>query len=208
MNDMRAVIIPKSDQINADDLIAGPLTITITSVSIRPGTEQPVTINFDGDGGKPFKPCKIMCRVMVTCWGPDANEYVGHSMTLYRDAGVKWGGLAVGGIRISHLSHIKSAHTMALTETKGSKKPFTVKPLEIEPTTDPDIKRAADYVTAISERETRPELDKLINSPAFQRAMGGWEKTKPSLFKQVDDAVADRIIALDDSATTDDPNMP
>ena len=28
MNDMSAVIIPKSDQINADDLIAGPLIET------------------------------------------------------------------------------------------------------------------------------------------------------------------------------------
>jgi hypothetical protein len=73
MNDMRAVIVPKSDQINSDDLIAGPLTITITEVSIRPGTEQPVSINFDGDGGKPYKPCKSMARVMVTCWGADGR---------------------------------------------------------------------------------------------------------------------------------------
>lgn len=133
MNDMRAVIIPKSDQINADDLLANSMTITITAVSIRPGTEQPVTINFDGDGGKPYKPCKSMARVMVSCWGPDANEYVGRSMTLYCDPKVLWGGMAVGGIRISHMTHIDAAHTMALTATKGSKKPFTVKPLVIQP---------------------------------------------------------------------------
>lgn len=129
MNDMRAVIVPKSDQINADDLLGGPITITIKEVSIRPGTEQPVSIHFEGDGGKPYKPCKSMARVMVTCWGPDANEYAGHSMTLYCDPKVMWGGMAVGGIRISHMSHIKTAHTMALTATKGSRKPFTVKPL-------------------------------------------------------------------------------
>jgi hypothetical protein len=210
MNDMRAVIVPKSDQINSDDLIAGPLTITITGVSIRPGTEQPVSINFDGDGGKPYKPCKSMARVMVTCWGADANEYVGRSMTLYRDPTVKWGGMDVGGIRISHMTDIKSAHTMALTATKGSKKPFTVKPLvkaadkpaaaAKAPGPDPDIHRAADFVAAIAERESRSELDQFISNPAFQRAMGAWESAKPDLFKQVDDAVADRIAALNEAA--------
>lgn len=132
MNDMRAVIVPKSDQINADDLLAGPMTIVITKVEIRPGTEQPVSIYFDGDNNKPYKCCKSMARVLVTCWGPDANQYVGRRLTLYRDPKVLWGGLAVGGIRISHMSHIDAVQTMALTATKGSKKPFTVKPLEAQ----------------------------------------------------------------------------
>lgn len=131
MNDMRAVIVPKSDQLNADDLLAGPITITVTNVTIRPGTEQPVSIFFDGDGGKPYKCCKSMARVLVHCWGPDASAYVGRSMTLYCDPKVKWGGMAVGGIRISHISHIKDTTVMALTETKGSRKPFTVKPLVV-----------------------------------------------------------------------------
>lgn len=132
MNDMRSVIVPKSDQLNADELIGGPITVTIREVTIRPGTEQPVSIHFENDNGKPYKPCKSMARVMVQCWGPDASQYTGRSMTLYRDPGVKWGGMAVGGIRISHMTDIKGAQTMALTETKGSKKLFTVKPLVME----------------------------------------------------------------------------
>ena len=133
MNDMRAVIVPKSDQINADDLLAGPITITINRVAIRPGTEQPVSIFYEGDNGKPYKPCKSMARVMVHCWGPDANEYVGRSMTLFCDPTVRWGGMEVGGIRISHMSNIKGQQVMALTVTKGSKKPYVVKPLTVEP---------------------------------------------------------------------------
>ena len=133
MNDMRAVIVPKSDQINADDLLGGPITIIITKVSIKPGTEQPVAISFEGDGGKPYKPCKSMARVMVHCWGPDANEYIGRSMTLFCDPTVRWGGMEIGGIRISHMSHIKGRQTMALTVTKGSKKPYTVNLLESRP---------------------------------------------------------------------------
>src|ERR1700678_2310927 len=104
MNSMSSVIQAKSDQLNGDDLICGPLTITITKVECRPGTEQPVSIFYDGDGGKPYKCCKSMARVMVHCWGDDANKYVGRSLTLYCDPEVKWGGMAVGGIRISHMS--------------------------------------------------------------------------------------------------------
>jgi len=128
MNDMTAAIIPKSDQLNADDLIAGPMTITVTEVTIRSG-EQPVSIHYEGYNGKPYKSCKSMNRVLVMCWGPDAKNYIGRSMTLYRDPTVKWAGQEIGGIRISHLSHLDSAVTMALTATKGSRKPFTVKPL-------------------------------------------------------------------------------
>lgn len=132
MNDMSAVIVPRSDQINADSLLAGPITITITTVEIRPGTEQPVSIHYEGDNGKPYKCCKSMARVLVHCWGADANQYVGRSMTLFCDPKIMWGGMAVGGIRISHLSGIKAPVTMALTATKGNKKPFTVKPLIVE----------------------------------------------------------------------------
>ena len=84
MSDMSAVIIPKSDQINADDLIGGPITITIVAVKVQPGTEQPVSIDF-GDPKKVFRPCKSMSRVMVAAWGPDSSKYAGKSLTLYRD---------------------------------------------------------------------------------------------------------------------------
>ncbi len=138
MKDMRAVIVPKSDQLNSDDLLSGPITIKISGVAITPGTEQPVSVSFAGDGGKPWRPCKSMARVMVHCWGPDANEYTDKSLRLYRDPKVPWGGLAVGGIRISHMSHIDRAVTMALTESKKNRKPFTVLPLAEEQVAPPD----------------------------------------------------------------------
>lgn len=131
MNDMSAVITPKSDQKNADDFLAGPMTIKITEVRITPGTEQPVSIHFAGDEGKPWKCCKSMSRVLVFAWGPDARKYIGRSVTLYRDPSVKWAGMEVGGIRISHMSDIDAPITMALTATKGSRKPYTVRVLEV-----------------------------------------------------------------------------
>lgn len=126
---MLDTIHPKSDQLNADDLIGGPLTITVAKVTLT-GEEQPVAIHFQNDGGKPFKPGKSMRRVLVMLWGPDANQYVGKSMRLYRDEKIMFGGEAVGGIRISHMTDIGSEdQTVALMVTKGRRKPFTVHPL-------------------------------------------------------------------------------
>ena len=130
MIDMTSTIIPKSDQQNADDFIAGSRTITITKVSANlSSAEQPISVFFEGDDGKPWKPCKSSRRVLVTIWGRDAANYVGRQLTLYRDASVTWAGMAVGGIRISHASHIDGPVTMALTASKQVRKPFTVQPL-------------------------------------------------------------------------------
>jgi hypothetical protein len=50
-------------------------------------------------------------------------------MTLFRDDSVVFGGAAVGGIRISHMSEIPRAVTMSLTASKQSRKPYVVQPL-------------------------------------------------------------------------------
>lgn len=132
MIDMLKTVTPKSDQLNADDLIGGQtLTVKINKVTIT-GGDQPVSIHFDGDNGKPYKPGKSMRRVLVSAWGSDANKYIGRSMTLYCDPTVTFGGSKVGGIRISHMSDIDSEFTMALTAAKAIRKPYTVKPLLIE----------------------------------------------------------------------------
>lgn len=140
MTDLSGTIVPKSDQMNADDLISGPRTIKITKVTADTGSaEQPILIHYDGDGGKPYKPCKSMRRVMVSIWGSDGALFAGRSMTLYRDPSVKWGGMEVGGIRISHMSDMDAPVTMALTATKQSRKPYRVEPLVVKELTPIDI---------------------------------------------------------------------
>lgn len=124
-------IIPKSDQLNADDLISGTLTVKVTAVKGSNEPQQPVSIHYEGDNGKPYKPCKSMRRVLVSAWGANGADYVGRSMTLYRDDSVLFGGIAVGGIRISHLSHIERDMTLALTVSRASRKPYSVKRLEV-----------------------------------------------------------------------------
>lgn len=131
MTDLSKTIAPKSDQLNADDLIGRNLTIEITDVRGVEG-DQPIAVSFRGDNGKPYKPCKSMRRVMVHCWGADGKQYVGRRMSIFRDDEVVFGGIKVGGIRISHLSHIDGPKTMALTNTRASRKPYTVKPLRAD----------------------------------------------------------------------------
>jgi hypothetical protein len=123
----RDTIKPKSDQLNADDLIAGPITVTITGVK-RGNAEQPVECKLN-NGYQPYKPCKSMRRVMVAAWGDDGRAWVGRSLTLYADPDVVFGGVKVGGIRISHMSHIKGTHTFMLTTTRSKRKEFTVREL-------------------------------------------------------------------------------
>lgn len=138
MIDISQTVAPKSDQLNADDLIGGPRTIRVTRVSKMSEPDQPITIYFEGDNGKPYKPGKSMRRVLLRVWGSDGGAYAGRRMTLYRDDAVQFGGVAVGGIRISHMSGISSALTMALTVTKARRVPYTVKPLAEERAPPPE----------------------------------------------------------------------
>jgi len=119
----------KSDQLNSDDLVGGPITVSITNVSKAESNEQPVHIAISG-GYQPFKPCKTMRRALVAAWGKNAAEWIGRSMTLFRDPNVKWAGDAIGGIRISHLSHIQKSLDLSLSESKGKKKKIVIQPLK------------------------------------------------------------------------------
>lgn len=131
MNDVSKLgdtVIAKSDQLNADDLIGGPITVTVTSVS-RGNSEQPVVIGITGQ--RPYKPCKSMRRVLITAWGDDGRVWVGRSMTLYCDPDVMFGGVKVGGIRISHLSHIDSDLIVGMNIKKGKKGAVSVKRMAV-----------------------------------------------------------------------------
>lgn len=134
--DIAATLEAKSSQLNTDDLIAGPKTITITKVSSG-SAEQPVAVSFEGDGGKPWYPCKSMRRVLVAAWGADASQYVGRQVTLFRDPSVIYGGIAVGGIRVSHLSHLDASLSIALTVTRQKRSLYKVQPLPASPPAPP-----------------------------------------------------------------------
>ncbi len=193
MNDMSSVIVPKSDQINAEDFIAGPRTFTIEGVAISPGTEQPVSIKLAGEQ-RVFRPCKSMSRVLVGGWGPDASVYVGRSLTLYRDPKVKWGGLEVGGIRISHMSDIDRDMVMSLTATKGKRAPHQVKVLQNAPrqqaVQDDVTAYVRDLIARIQAAPDRAAVDAILDEPVVAKRRPWLEKERPQLSGDLEAAIS------------------
>lgn len=168
--DLRDTIVPKSDQINSEQLLAGPITITITSVE-RGNDEQPLVLHYDGENGRPYKPGKSMRKVLIFAWGADGSQWVGKSMTLFCDPTVKYGGVAVGGIRISHLSDIERELSISLTATRGKKTPFIIRRLEAKP--DP-VAQARAALTAAAEQGTDALLAAWGKVPApVKKSLGG-----------------------------------
>lgn len=150
ISDLSSTIVPRSDQKNAEELLGGPQTITVTDVRI--GTdEQPVVIHYDGEDGRPYKPGKTCRKILIFAWGEDGRNWIGKSMTLFNDTAVRFGGMAVGGIRISHLSDIDGPINVSLTATKGKKAQHTIQPLEVV--------RLGDVIKAITAATDRASMN-------------------------------------------------
>jgi hypothetical protein len=148
VSDLRATIVPKSDQLNAEQLLAGPMTVTVTDVRVG-GDDQPVIIHYSGDNGRPYKPCKTMRKVLIFAWGEDGRKWAGRSMTLYNDQAVRFGGMEVGGIRISHMTDIARDVQISLTATKGKKAQHVIKWMPAPTDALFDAIRAADTPDAL-----------------------------------------------------------
>lgn len=127
---LRDTIVPNSNQLNADQLLAGPMTITVRDVRVTVG-DQPVSIFYAGDNGRPYKPNKTMRKALIYAWGDDERTWPGRCLTLYNDPDVKFGGDKVGGIKISHLTDIPGQLVMSLNSTKGKKSTITINPLDL-----------------------------------------------------------------------------
>lgn len=130
VTDLRSTIVPRSDQLNAEQLLAGPMILTVSDVRAGGGEDQPVSIYYADDPSRPYKPCKTMRKVLILAWGPDGTQWIGKSMELFNEPSVKFGGEVVGGIRISRLSDIPKAIKVSLTATKGRKSLHEIGPLE------------------------------------------------------------------------------
>ena len=118
----------KSDQINAADLLGGPLVCQITDIQMTGAADQPISIFVDSHP-QPWKPSKTSRRVLAACWSDvDPSEWVGRYVVLYNDPTVMWAGKAEGGIRTSHMSHIDGKKTIMTNATRGKKSAQTVDP--------------------------------------------------------------------------------
>lgn len=200
VEDLRPTIVPKSDQLNSEQLLGGPMTITVSKVAIKNSPEQPVTVHYEGENGRPYKPCLTMRKLLVHAWGPNGNLWVGRSMTLYNDPSVKWGGEEVGGIRISHLSDIDKNVKVSLTSTRGKKALYTVAKLEsadaeylVDISQAPTIEDLKDNFGA-AWKATRGEQRRAMLKQAYDKRMA--ELSKPAADTQPE-ALASLIERID-----------
>lgn len=165
--DLTATIAPRSDQINADDLISGPITVTIKEVAAG-STEQPVDVHLVEFPGRAYRPSKSMRRVMVSAWGPEASTYAGRRLTLVRNPEITFGRDKVGGIEIAAMSHIEKPLTVALTATRGKRKNFTAKVLtEAAPTVPAEVIATTEKAKADGNLPEYAEYLKGQNAPAY-----------------------------------------
>ena len=145
--DITDSLAANSAQQNYDEYLAGPKTVTVAEVT-QGTVEQPVNVELVEFPGKPFKPAKSVRRVLAAAWGTDASQWTGRRLTIYGDPSVRYGGKEVGGLRVSHVSHIDKPITVALTVTRGKRAPFTVQPLPDAPPVPPipeDVQTLAQY---------------------------------------------------------------
>ena len=131
--DITDALAPTSDQLDAIELV-NPRTFTIDTGS-RLGNRDGKTVAEIRlvDFPRVWRPSKGMLDVLARCWGTDGKAWAGRSVTLYNDPEVTFGKDKVGGIRISHLSHIDGPVTVAIRgRGQGARKiAWPVKPLTV-----------------------------------------------------------------------------
>ena len=176
--DISDSLAANSAQQNYDEYLAGPKTVTVEKVT-QGSAEQPVDVHLVEFPGKPFKPAKSVRRVLAAAWGTDASIWAGRRMTIYGDPEVRYAGKSVGGLRVSHVSHIDKPITVALTVTRGKRAPFTVQPLPDAPAQSP-YTPSQDFLALMKDATTPDEK----NNVWQQATEDGADQTYMSRLKE------------------------
>lgn len=155
--DMTESLAAKSDQLNAVDLVE-PRTFTIEKVTAG-NADQPFNFHLVEMPGKPWRPSKGMRRVVAAGWGPKTDVYAGRRLTLFCEPRVTWAGAPVGGIRVSHMSHISSGFTTPLAESQKKRTMYRVEPLAEAPNAARIDALRAEYRTATPERQAEIQAE-------------------------------------------------
>jgi hypothetical protein len=168
--DITDALAPTSDQLDAVELV-NPRTFTIDAGSGL-GTRDGKTVAEIRlvDFPRVWRPSKGMLDVLARCWGTDAKAWVGRSVTLYNDPEVTFGKDKVGGVRISHLSHIDGPTTVPIRgRGQGARKiQWPVKPLEAAPPAlaEADVTACTDLDQLKAWWATNPHLHAAIQTRA------------------------------------------
>jgi len=146
--DMTASAEARSDQINAADLISGPRTYTIEKVTEGKAT-HPFDFHLVESPGKVYRPNTGMRRVIIAGWGPKTEVYHGRRLTLLNEPTVIYAGAEIGGLRVSHMSHLDKPLKTSLAINQKKKVPYIVEPLtEAAPPAEPSPEDRASKAVA------------------------------------------------------------
>ena len=163
--DITDALAPTSDQLDAIELV-NPRTFTI-DIGSRLGSRDGKTVAEIRlvDFPRVWRPSKGMLDVLARCWGTDGKAWTGRSVTLFNDPEVTFGKDKVGGIRISHLSHIDGPVTVMIRgRGQGARKiAWPVQPLAgalADPTADEIATATREQISAwwASHPHLRPSL--------------------------------------------------
>jgi hypothetical protein len=157
--DLTESIAPKSDQLDAIDLLSGPRTFTIERVTAN-NADQPFNFHLR-EFPRVWRPGKSMRRVIVAAWGSQADNYIGQRVTLYCDQTVTFGNDVTGGTRISHMSGIDKKLSVPLLVKRGKSALFTVQPL-------PNAAPARDWLAELEQAGNNVDALRALGNAAIQ----------------------------------------
>ena len=132
MTDIGFALEAKSDQLNAVDIMGAEPVIRIRDVKVAK-CEQPISVYFDGDNNRPWKPSKGMLRILAGAWGRDSSAWAGKYAQLYFEPTVIYAGKEVGGIRIKALSDVdQRGLSFSITINRQKREPYHVPLLTVK----------------------------------------------------------------------------
>lgn len=185
VSDISDTLAANSEELCNTDLIGGPVRARVERVTRNPDPKRPITIHLSS-GLKPWRPGVELRRRIVEKWGPDARQWVGRELRLFRDPDAKDpNGKVAGGTRINGMSHIDGPFDLQLRARSRVLASYRVEVLRVEapPTLDAIIDPAGitrAQVAAWLESRGKPPL-----TAETEAKLAGWLAADPSRLEQV-----------------------
>lgn len=131
---IREFVKIKSDRLNFEDFIMGSQDFTIAKLGrkVDQGNVRLLMI-FEGREATPYWVPKgmVKCLSNPEGWGEsEFSEWIGRKVRLFGEPTVVYAGKELGGVRISHISHIPQAYSTKITERRGVRIDYVISPLE------------------------------------------------------------------------------
>lgn len=192
--DITDALAPTSDQLDAIELVE-PRTFTIAPGG-RLGNREGKTVAEVAlaDFPRVWRPSKGMLDVLAKVWGKNGSEWVGRSLTLYNDPEVTFGKDKVGGIRISHMTHIDKPQTVMIRGRGRGARPikWQVQPL---------------VVADVAPEQPSPTAEDVASATTEDELRAMWSVASPQVREAITARVAELKAAAEPEPAEDaDPN--